>query len=646
VADFRAIGGVSATLQSLLTDRMEMPDGVSAVRITVGPPKVSKPEEQVKDDPRVNLFLYRVTENGFLENQEIPGRGSGSAYGRPPLSLALHYLLTAYGSETVPGTGNPPPALFDEKLAHFLLGSAMRVLHDVPIVTEALTSTSAPSGRPILHESLRNEFERVKLTLDPLSLEDITKVWTALTLRYRLSAAYVVHVVQIESRRQRIFPKLVGKPISPHGSAPDAPPEPGPHITVFTFRNAFIREVHVRRAGQQDEGSFPYARIGDSLILLGNGLLGGASDVLIGDLPIPAATAADERIEVALPDSALPDGPIPPELRLRPGVRTVSVIVREPSIPGRTVRSNEAAFMLVPSIGAAPTLTAGPPRRLTVTGSRLFMEGSSGETLVGPATVPSSAYLQATETQIRVVLPDSLPRRGVRTVIGDPLPAMVMIGAGAQEIQVTIGGTTRTVTLALSPTVERGLVPPLLQAAIRDILPTNPGFVGARVALLGDRLLIVPGTSLPITIAAGAGTAASDLGLTVAQPARADHATVSGALSPFPRIGAATPRLDVRIGNVPPRTISFARPASIAQAAERLEAAVRGAGQTAAFSGTRSTALGEQIVIVPGAGQDITFGPVAGDETSVAELQLAARYAVRVRANGAESIDDAFVDLP
>jgi hypothetical protein len=44
------------------------------------------------------LFLYRATENASLKNQMIPGQGHPSEYGHPPLSLVLHYLLTAYGA--------------------------------------------------------------------------------------------------------------------------------------------------------------------------------------------------------------------------------------------------------------------------------------------------------------------------------------------------------------------------------------------------------------------------------------------------------------------------------------------------------------------------------------------------------------------
>ena len=105
MSDYQAVGGVSATLQALLRDRMEMPlarfPSVTSVPVTVGTPPA--PEGSIPpspEAPRVNLFLYRVSENPFLKNQEIPGHGSRGAYGHPPLSLELHYLLTTYGTTT------------------------------------------------------------------------------------------------------------------------------------------------------------------------------------------------------------------------------------------------------------------------------------------------------------------------------------------------------------------------------------------------------------------------------------------------------------------------------------------------------------------------------------------------------------------
>ena len=304
MSDFRAIGGISATLQSLLRDRMELPDGVPDAPVTVGPPPFSaKDNEPRKEDARLNLFLYRVTENGYLQNQEIPGRGS-NGYGHPPLSLNLHYLLTAYGNTQLTADGS----LFDDTNAHFLLGSAMRVLHDFPVVTDQLTAVRPPSGGLLLHTSLRDAYEKVRLSLEPLTLEDVTKVWTALALRYRLSAAYVVNVVQVESRRPRTFPRPVGQPASPTSPPlPTDPPAPGPWVYALTLQTPTITEVRVRRLGETAEQPFPYARIGDTLVLHGTSLFGPETNVRFDDVEVMPAWPG--RTTLRSPSRTRPPGP-------------------------------------------------------------------------------------------------------------------------------------------------------------------------------------------------------------------------------------------------------------------------------------------------------------------------------------------------
>src|SRR5918912_1180241 len=128
MSNFLAIGGVSASLQTLLRDRMELPPPMirSDLQVAISTPQ---PEDDAAaaEPTRINLFLYRAMENGALKNQMIPGQGHPSEYGHPPLSLVLHYMLTAYGATDDNG-------LVNETRAHFLLGSAMRVLHDFPVI--------------------------------------------------------------------------------------------------------------------------------------------------------------------------------------------------------------------------------------------------------------------------------------------------------------------------------------------------------------------------------------------------------------------------------------------------------------------------------------------------------------------------------
>jgi hypothetical protein len=650
MSDFRAIGGVSATLQTLLQDRMELPDGVSSVPVTVGPPPfTAKDNEQHTEDPRVNLFLYRVTENGYLQNQEIPGRGSPGAFGHPPLSLNLHYLVTGYG--TIQVIGDNGTLLFDDTTAHFLLGSAMRVLHDVPIVTDVVTTVRPPSGSAVLHESLLDAFERVRLSLEPLTLEDITKVWTALALRYRLSAAYVVNVVQIESQRKRTFPRPVGQPASSSTPPlPTDPPAPGPWIYVMTIQTPTITEVKVIRAGDSVEQPFPYARINDTLVLRGTFLSGPVTSVAFGEVVVPASSAQPDLVLATIPDAAIFGvGAIPSALQLQPGVRTAKVVVSDPQVPHSAFVSNEAAFMLVPTVNPALlAYAAGPPRALTIGGVRLIPTTSGGEAMIGRSAVARSSYTTESPTQIVVPIPDTLPGRSVNALVGAALPDPVPLGGGAQILRITIGGTTQDVTANLPSTIARSTVAGIVAGLIHDALPTDTRFTGTRVDLWHDQLYVVPGGLFEaIAITSPTGTFAGDLGLTAAQPPGVASALISGELASPPPLSSSAPRLTLTITPRAPVILDLAKPTSLAALAEDLQTKINAASGAVEYAGALVAASASQLLVIPGsAGAVVSFDAAAGDDTTVVELQLHARFAVRVRVNGAESIDPATVELP
>lgn len=381
MSNYAALGGVSSTLRALLRDRMEippLPSGVTTVPITV----VTPDEDDDTSTPRINLFLYRVTENGTYKNQEIPGHGHPAAYGRPPLSLDLHYLITAYGtSEETDGEFS------DETVAQWLLGSAMRVLHDYPIITEDLETSE---GDPVLDVSLLGQFERVKLYLEPLSLDDVTKIWTALTLPYRLSAAYVVSVVQIESQGPRRYPKPVGE-------LPDA----GPRVTVVTYAAPKIDQVRVRRQelpADARPSTVPYARIGDTLVLIGTGFVKDETEVRIGT--VTASPKADPAVTVQRMEVGIPD-----EDELQPGAQPVrafrEVMLGDPPEARPGFYSNLSVFMLVPRV-ANVSVAAGT---VTITGTRLFQENRPCQTIIGDEIIESDDYTSASPTSISFPLP-------------------------------------------------------------------------------------------------------------------------------------------------------------------------------------------------------------------------------------------------
>jgi hypothetical protein len=380
VSTFEAIGGTSVTLRSLLSDRVDSPPGLTTalhpVPVSIGTPP---DDDEDLDKPRLNLFLYRVTRNAELANQEIPGHGAnGSGYGHPPLSLNLHYLLTAYG--TTKKTTTPP--LADESVAHYLLGSAMRVLNDYAIITDSL---EAEDGSQILDISLQNEYERVKLTLEPLTLEDAAKVWTALSRPYRLSAAYEVSVVQIESRLRQGHPRLVG-----------APDQAGPRVVASAAGTPVIDELHAAmRPG-------PYVRVTESLVVTGSSLAGDPTLAWIDNISFPGAvtSARSDRVTLVVPD----------DMRLEAGIKSLrighGVMFGEPPTPHVGPKSGTAAFVLVPQISDVSVL-AGPTLR--VRGNRLLAApGAECTTLVGAQSVDRKDYDSANSdsSKLQMPLPD------------------------------------------------------------------------------------------------------------------------------------------------------------------------------------------------------------------------------------------------
>jgi hypothetical protein len=377
MSGFDAIGATSATLKRLLEDFVDSPPGLAAALQTIPVSIGIPPEEEEGTEPaRLNLFLYRVTRNAELANQEIPGRGAnGTAYGHPPLSLNLHYLLTAYGATT---SDNQPP-LRDESVAHFLLGSAMRVLHDHAIITDAL-ETSA--GQQVLDAALQDAYERVKLTLEPLTLEDVAKVWTALTRPYRLSVAYEVSVVQIESQAPRRHPQPVG-----------APPPAGPRVAATSAGRPWIDEVHAaQRPG-------PYARVGDTLVVTGSALRGDPTLVWLGDLDASGSvtSARSDRVTVLVPDDP----------HLQPGILSLrvghGVMLGDPPVPHVGPKSNTAAWALVPGVDNVAVVAGAT---LQISGTRLLAPNVECLVLVGEHTVPEADYAaSSTPTKLELPLP-------------------------------------------------------------------------------------------------------------------------------------------------------------------------------------------------------------------------------------------------
>lgn len=630
MSDFRAIGGVSSTLRTLLLDRMKLPESldIDKFSVTIGPPAMQPKDDHTIEPPRINLFLYQIIEDPFLKNQEIPRTGCGGAFISPPLSLNLHYMLTAYGSESEKSWVN-------QSLAHHLLGSAMRVLFDHPVITGDMRTTREITGSPILAKSLQNQREMLKVTLFPLGLEDSMKIWTALMAPCRPSVFYLVNLVQIESERPRSFPSLVGEP--PHG---------GPRITAAAFRMPRIDELRVRRSDDPRGTEFrlPYARIEDTLLLLGSGF-SEPCRITAGDVQIQPGRIREDLIEILLPD-------IP---ALNPGPRSivfqglVAIDKKESLRPA--MQSNEAVFMLVPHLRSAAFEREQRPRSLSLTGTRLYAGGQQNLILIGNVPVPEWDIITRSSTEVNLALPEGLPNWPASCLVSGHLSEPLAGFYAGSRISISIGGEGAVqVELPLSPKSILDAAT-LLQSAIRrsSSSETNPTLSGFRVGFSGDQLILLPGRAgeVPIEVSDAGGGAAQALGLLPELGASLRMAYLSGDLERFPSLTSRRPGFRMTIAGISRDIFLDSVPASAPESVLLLARAINSAGPEAAFRGTTVSLIGGQMLILPGVSGSVIFGPVQGvDETTVSELRLSARYRIRVRVNGAESIDTIEIELP
>src|SRR5262249_37741101 len=149
----------------------------------------------------VNLYLYRVSESPSTKNRPWPGDRTIPPSDQPALGLQLHYLLTPLGTP-------PNEASFGEgDDAHTMLGLAMLTLQEHPILNDAhlpalpaaggLNATPGFDADAVLPVYLLNSYEKIKIMLSPVGVEDLSKIWATINQPYRLSVAYEISLVEI-----------------------------------------------------------------------------------------------------------------------------------------------------------------------------------------------------------------------------------------------------------------------------------------------------------------------------------------------------------------------------------------------------------------------------------------------------------------
>lgn len=313
MSNFRTIATVTATLV------LEVLNSAASAAVPGATATIARPDSTNggASAPRVNLYLYQVTPNAAGRNLDLPTRDSrGELVKRPHVALDLHYLLSFYGDEA-------------QLEPQRLLGSVALAMHTRSMLTrDMIRNTIANAAFPFLAASnLADEIELVKLSPLPLSLEELSKMWSVFfQTQYALSMAYYATVVFIEGEE------------TPRTAMPVLERE----IFVVPFQHPTIERIRLE-AGQLEP------IMSDSTIVIeGKQLRGEVTQLRIGGSDLmPLQGVTDMQI-------VFPLNSIQPAGSLRAGVQAVQIV--QPMLMGRPrvehvgVESNVAAMVVCPTI--------------------------------------------------------------------------------------------------------------------------------------------------------------------------------------------------------------------------------------------------------------------------------------------------------
>lgn len=366
-----AIATVTATLQNLLT--------------AVTPSVTTKPPASARTGStgeQINVFLYSIDHNSAFRNAPMPHQSREGEQAHPPLPLVLKYLVTAYGQND------------DDVSGQELLGQAMILLHDHPLLGPSdLAGITPDSG-------LQDQVERVRITPETLSLDDMSKLWSSFqSADYRLSVTYEVSVVLIESGR----PAKTPLPVLRRGQ------DDRGVLVQASLVSPFPTITGIELPNRQ-----PGGMLGDTLVLSGHHLKGDTVTVrfrhpsLPAPIDVPAlAGGTDTRVSVQIP--AAPAG-------WAAGIHSVEVLIVRAGEQDRT--TNALSVAVVPRILSIappnPIATVAGVATITLTCTPQVRPAQRAALLLGDREVLADDHPAQTDTLTFVVADAPLGDRHVR----------------------------------------------------------------------------------------------------------------------------------------------------------------------------------------------------------------------------------------
>jgi hypothetical protein len=195
VSNYLAIAVLTAALREVVQAAVQT--AVPGAVVRVGPPRAVAPGEK-----EVNIYLYRISANAYHRNDELPVReAGGAAIGRSVAALDLHYVVSFGGEEHL--------------ASEVMLGKVAAVLHGRPVLgfEELGKIAAAGAAYPFLEQGYSiTQRERVTLTPEYLSLDELSKLWTIFfQLAHRPSLQFTASPVLIDADIFQIAVPNVGR---------------------------------------------------------------------------------------------------------------------------------------------------------------------------------------------------------------------------------------------------------------------------------------------------------------------------------------------------------------------------------------------------------------------------------------------------
>jgi hypothetical protein len=383
-----AIAAVTATLRNLLTQGIQLESDLIDTTVTTTVPDRARTSSATAN--QVNLFLYQATPSAAWRNLDIPTSVRPGESGYPPLALNLYYLLTAYGRDDDQ----------TQPFSHELLGRAMSVLHDHPVLGAAEIQAALTGN------DLYTQVERIRLSLQPLGVEEIYRLWTGFQTPYRTSVSYEATVILIDSTRATFAPLPVltrGRPAAFNGQV-----DGGAIIVPSILPPAITTVLPTASASFGQKVTLQGARLSGDLVSISMSSPSLAAPVVVA----PQTGSSDGAVSFVVPTGAQP---VPGSTTTQPfpaGLYSVGVTITHsgtafssnalPLALGPTITSGLPGTVKASTTTATLTLGCDPPLQLNQRVSLLLggtqipanpFTGSASSVSFALSDIPAGVYL-------------------------------------------------------------------------------------------------------------------------------------------------------------------------------------------------------------------------------------------------------------